>query len=317
MNIYINPDLYKEETYAGHLKKAMENSEDIFNKEKILAFSDAYDLLSEENKALALEACDAIAEDAAYVELCRAMLYFMEKDLPIGLLKPQGEDIRAEFALFFPLLNLAERFAEDARRRGISEKILRDSLKGIDSCITRNADFTGRIGTSAYHEWLPLFGQGRLFTMADFQFELREFQGKNAIGVHIPKGTKLCVEANLKSFKTAMDFFVTYYPEYEAAGLVCESWLMNPKIEEIMGKKTNISRFGDMFDRFDIGDTVGKSVYRFVFGVLKPANPDSLCGETSLQRAFKAYLKTGGKIVNYGGYISAEKLNEMLKSYGG
>ena len=75
-----------------------------------------------------------------------------------------------------------------------------------------------------------------------------------------------------------------------------------------MGKKTNISRFGDMFERFDIGDTEGNSVYRFVFGLLSPAPVESLLENTSLQRNMKAYLGAGNKVVNYGGFISAEKV---------
>ncbi len=312
MNIYINPELYKDDIYGRHLKKAEAFSEDIFNKEKILAFSDAHDLLSEENKELIVKACDEIAGDADYRTLCHAMLYFMQNSLPIELLRPPKDGgLKAEFALFFPVWYMAEKFMEDAKKRGVSCEIIRNTLLAIDSCITRNAGFEGQRGTGAYHFWLPLYGQGKLFRMADFEFELRKYAGKDAIGVHIPKGTKLDVEKNLKSFKTALDFFRKHYAEYEITGFVCESWLLNPHIEEIMGRKTNISRFGDMFERFDIGDTDGTSVYRFVFGLTKPVEVSQLCEDTSLQRNLKAYFKTGKRVTNYGGFLSAEKLNDM------
>jgi len=289
-------------------------NEDIFNKEKILAFSKEYDLLSEENISLVLKAADEIQNDEERKTLCYKLLELMRKGISTDKLAPPDDgSLKSEFALFFPVWRMAEEFAEDAGKRGVSHEIIHKSLRGIDSCLTGNKELKGRPGTSAYFFWLPLHGQGKLFRIGDFQYELTSHEGKNAIGVHIPKGTKLNVHQNLNSFKEALDFFEQYYSEYKMSGFVCESWLLNPHIEEIMGKKTNISLFGDMFDRFDIGDTVGKSIYRFVYKLPAPCPVDELTEETSLQRNIKNYLKAGNKVLSYGGFISKAKLNQMLK----
>ena len=89
--------------------------------------------------------------------------------------------------------------------------------------------------------------------------------------------------------------------------------MLDPHIEEIMGRKTNISRFGDLFDHFDIGDTEGRAVYRFVYNLLEPCPVDKLSEETSLQRNIKKYLKAGNKVLNYVGFISKSRLKQLLK----
>ena len=148
--------------------------------------------------------------------------------------------------------------------------------------------------------------------MKEFQFEVRTYQGKEALGVHIPNGTKLDVRENLLSFKKALEFFKKHYGEYDFEGFVCESWLLNPYIKEIMGRETNITRFGDMFDRF-VPDEDEFGVYISVFGVLEPESIDELCEETSMQRNIKEYLKSGKEFKDFGGFISLEKLDNMIK----
>ena len=150
--------------------------------------------------------------------------------------------------------------------------------------INSNVKRKGRIGTSGYHSWLPRYGKGKIFRLGAFQFELCILNGSNVLGVHIPNGTKLDVRENLINFMYALDFFGKYYSEYNFAGFVCYSWLMNPHIEEFMGKKTNITRFGDMFERFELEDRE-EGVFLSVFNVTKYDTVEQLCENTSLQNA--------------------------------
>lgn len=291
--------------------------ENIFNKERILAFDKKYNLLSEENKNLVLKATEDIEADEKYKELCFVLLECMQKGLPTNQIAiPDDGSLKSEFALFFPVWHMAEEFAKDAEKRGIGHEVIHKTLRGIDRCLTENKVLKGRPGTSAYRIWLPFYGQGKLFRIGDFEFELIKHEGKDAISVHIPAGIRLNVQQNLQSFQEALDFYERYYSEYKILGFVCKSWMLNPHIEEIMGRKTNISRFGDMFDRFDIGDTEGKDVYRFVYKLIEPCPVDELSEETSLQRNIKEYLKVGNKVLNYGGFISKAKLKLYFPIYG-
>lgn len=294
------------------------NDCDFLNKEKILAFGQKYDIFPDNVRKEVFEALEEIKKDEHYISLCRNLLYSMKNDIPLDSLVPDFEDgLKGEYAMFFPVWNMAEESAKDMEKRGISPDIISKSFKGICSCVANNKNLKGRMGTSAYFYWLPLHAHGNLFKIGDFQYEKTEHNGKHAIGIHIPSGTKLNVRQNLLSFKEILDFFKTHYPELEISGFCCKSWLLSKEIEEVMGKKTNISRFGDMFERFSINDTTGDSVYRFVYKMTPPYPPiDELPEDTTLQKRLKEYIKSGKMMYAYGGFISKERLFDMLNREG-
>ena len=172
------------------------------------------------------------------------------------------------------------------------------------------------MGTSAYFFWIHKHALGELFNIGAFQYEPVKRDGKNLINIHIPRGTKLNVQENLTSFKEAMDFYDKYYPEYKMEGLMCESWLLSNEIEEVMGGPTNISRFGNMFKKYNMGDEKGESVFRFVYDFAAPYPPiETLPENTTLQRKLKAYMLSGKRVYNMGGTISREELLAKLKEF--
>ena len=315
MNVYQNLEVLKNPSFSAYLAEAEEQKEKIsaiiFNKDKILDFNRVYEIFDEENLDYIMRAIEEILCDDGYISLCCAMYLFMKKDISLSELKPPEDgSLKSEFALMPPLIANACEFCEDARNRGVDKNILSTTLKAVNGYLKSNMKRKGRIGTSGYHFWLPRYAKGKLFRIGVFQFELRTFKGEEAIGVHIPNGTKLDVGENLENFYRALEFFNKYYSEYDFKGFVCESWLLNPHIEAIMGRKTNITRFGDMFDRFEI-DEEDDGVYGCVFKVSKPKSIDELCEETSLQRNIKKFIKEGNRFKDYGGFISLNKLEEI------
>lgn len=284
------------------------------DKDRILAFGKKYDILTDVVEKEVIKALEEIKTDRDYILLCNKLLYHMKNNMPLTSLIPNFKDgLKAEYAIFFPVWYMAENAAEDMKKRGISHSIITKSFKGICDSIINNKILEGHMGTSAYFFWLRHYALGELFLINDFQYEIKNHDGKVSIAIHIPEGTKLDVYQNLLSFKEALDFFETYYPELEISGFLCESWLLNKEIEKIMGRKTNISRFGDMFERYDINDTEGDSVYRFVYKITPPyPSVDELPENTSLQKRLKEYMKNGKKLYAYGGFISKAKLLDML-----
>ena len=160
------------------------------------------------------------------------------------------------------------------------------------------------------------YGKGELFRINEFEYETSKHEGKDIINIHIPAKTKLDVCENLKSFKGAIEFFDKFYPEFKMIGLKCESWLLSRQIEEVMEGPTNISRFGDMFDHYDIGDEWGDAVFRFVYNFAAPYPPvEDVPENTTLQKKLKAYMLLGKRVYAMGGTISRQKLEEKLKEF--
>lgn len=282
--------------------------------DRILAFGKKYGILSDVVEKEVIKALEEIKKDKDYISLCSKLLYHIKNNIPLTSLEPNYEDgLKAQYAIFFPVWYMAENSAEDMKKRGISHSIISKSFKGICDSVVDNKILCGRMGTSEYFFWLRHYALGDLFMINDFQYEIKKHDGKATIAIHIPEGTKLDVSQNLLSFKEALDFFETYYPELEISGFSCESWLLSKEIEEVMGRKTNISRFGDMFERYDINDIDGDSAYRFVYKTTPPyPSIDELPENTTLQKRLKEYMRSGKKLYAYGGFISKAKLFDML-----
>lgn len=310
VNNNINSETIKEAE-----NKLKEISELIFDKDKIIEFNAKYQAFRKEHFDLILKAVDEILSDEEYIRLCSLMYYFMKKGLSIDEFKPvEDGSLKSEFALMPPLIANMAHVSDDAERRGVKREILTATFNEVDYLIDKNIIITGRKGTSRYHYWLPRYGKGQIFKVGAFQFEFVIHDGADVLSVHIPDGTKLDVAENLSDFCYALEFFKKHYSEYDYKGFICKSWLLSPAIEEIMQRKTNITRFGDMFERFEL-DWDKSGVLMAVYKKLEIKTPDELCENTSLQRNIKKYLKAGNVFKDYGGFISLERLDKLCKEY--
>lgn len=123
------------------------------------------------------------------------------------------------------------------------------------------------------------------------------------VSIHIPFGDSMTSDACDKAISRATEIISKCYGEFKF--FYCGSWLLNPCIEKILGKKTNITRFGDRFARFPIKSN-GSGVFEYVF--MQPQNtPVDLLNETnSLSKAIKSHLKNGKHILDVGGIFFAK-----------
>ncbi len=317
MNAYEKLEIHNNPEFAEHLKNIDSVNPDLFNKGKILAFANKYNNMPCDVKEAILEALEEIKADEGYIKIANAIFYCLKNNIDPAHFKPDfNEGIKAQFVMFFPVWYMLEEFAADMERRGIDSDIIIKSVAPVCGCIKRNKELAGEMGTSAYFFWIYKYAKGELFRINEFEYETSELEGKNMVNIHIPAGTKLNVYENLKSFKGAIDFFDKYYPEFKPEGMMCESWLLSNEIEEVMGGATNISRFGDMFDKYSIGDEKGDAVFRFVYNFGAPYPPiEDVPENTTLQRKLKAYMLSGKRVYAMGGTISKEKLLARLKEF--
>jgi len=124
--------------------------------------------------------------------------------------------------------------------------------------------------------------------------------GDLVISVHIPAGEPLDFDKNTEDLRRAAKIFESIYGRIHA--FYCNSWMLDPSIEKIQGKKTGLTRFGDRFVRFPT-KSKGKSVFTYLFNTAKTDDIDALPENTSMQRAIKAHLKSGGHIYGAQGII--------------
>ena len=155
---------------------------------------------------------------------------------------------------------------------------------------------------------LTRFGMGRL------QFELTPF-GSNyekngitltpetkVINMHIPRsGEPLTQEACKEAYLMAKNFWKDHVPQ-ENCPFVCHSWLLDPHFEEFLPKHTNTYAFFKSFDIYHSTLDKNRSSLWRLFDTMEQ-DPDKLPADTSMRRAFIAYLKNGGRLCEGSGVL--------------
>jgi len=216
-------------------------------------------------------------------------------------------------------------------KRGIPHEFLLDTLQDFNVSMNAYAVSDGYCGIGgSYMRWQLNHLTGRLFGLGRLQFIHKPYSGPSRVAyyngkyemlspdaplpiescpsltpgdslldVHIPRQGPLEYEACVESYRQALGFFKKYFPELDIKGFMCGSWLLSPKLKEILPPEANIYRFNDDYFIYKIG--VGNSaLYTYVFRVKEG---EELPEKTSLQRALKKHLADGGYVGSGTGVI--------------
>ena len=189
---------------------------------------------------------------------------------------------------------------EQYEARGIAETVYVDTMRDLarweEVCFER-------YGVHGLKEvgWLQLHVQLKIFALGQLQFEpLTEAEcelppdvkGLRIFNVHIPKGADLSQRE--ASYRQALDFF-----DLDAAVGVCHSWLLSPKLRELLPPSSRILAFQGEY-QIVWTDEKDRQAEERIFG--HPCDDYASYPENSaLQKAAKAALMRGEKIpVGYG-----------------
>lgn len=157
--------------------------------------------------------------------------------------------------------------------------------------------------------WYSRFYNAKIVRFGCFEFEEGHYKldepyvcgsvtvskGDDVKGLHIPaSGLPFDREGRISALKEAYEFFK---PQLNGRPLVCKchSWLLYPDYKELYPNGSNLRSFFDEFDILyaDHHESFG-DIWR-VFGKDKDKPYAELPENTSLQRAFKSYLLSGGR----------------------
>lgn len=183
---------------------------------------------------------------------------------------------------------------------GIPESVFWDSLKDLTIW---TEDYRHKHGTPGFTEWEWVLNTllMRVFRLGRLQFEpsaLREDAicgdriypaGTPALEVHIPAGAPLDTTAAVESLRYAPVFFQTYFHR-EFPLFHCHSWLLSPKLKELLPEHSRILRFQDLFTVYQ--EDRERQAEERVFGFLSD-NAALYPEKTHLQSALKQALLEG------------------------
>ncbi|HWT75017.1 MAG TPA: acyltransferase domain-containing protein [Mobilitalea sp.] len=213
-----------------------------------------------------------------------------------------GDDKNGLKCLAF-MLHTGLRTYQEYIRKGITEQIYIDTLKCFSRFVREYDESFGSYGFD--REWWTVRELTlKEFRLGELEYEMVEKDGHRLVSVHIPSDAKLERKRCRESYKKARSFFMDYASDYAETEYFCDSWLISPKLKELLAETSNIIRFQEDFilDSFE-PEATGYMLWVFKNEAL---SLDEVPQNTSLQRKMKAYLKNGGKIGEGKGHLKEE-----------
>lgn len=186
------------------------------------------------------------------------------------------------------------------RELGIEDEVYFDSFEDISIWCEDCYKKYGEYGLEQL-EWLYKTVDMRVFRLGRLQFEptvsgkdcvvegKKLFMGDIVFAVHIPEGKSLDKESVEDSFRKSRTFFHGLSKWY-----TCQSWLLDPKLTELLPADSNILKFQKLFKPIETDRTSLQAEER-IYGTVKN-DPVEYPEKTTLQRAAKRYLLSGKKL---------------------
>lgn len=203
---------------------------------------------------------------------------------------PQDE---GGFKKLLLMLRAALKTRGDYAKTGIRDEIFVASMQCFSRFVKEHFESYGRYGFDRDF-WVGRQLSMLLFRIGELEYELSEYEGKNAVSLHIPSDAELSPDKISASLRDAKAFFSEFYPDYADAVMFCYSWLLSPALEKLLPANSKILAF---YRRFEIRkwdeDTDGYKQWVFKDKTLAPERfPEN----TTLQRNMKKYVLSGGKV---------------------
>ncbi|MBO6016337.1 MAG: DUF5596 domain-containing protein, partial [Lachnospiraceae bacterium] len=141
---------------------------------------------------------------------------------------------------------------ETYKERGIGDEIYVATMKCYPRFVEETFEMTGKRYFDRFW-WTTRQAGGHLFRIDELEYEIAYVGGTVAIDMHIPSDADFSPNAVDRSLDSAKQFFATHYPELADAEYRCNSWLLDPQMQNMLGEGSNILSFQHRFEIFDEG----------------------------------------------------------------
>ena len=190
--------------------------------------------------------------------------------------------------------------------QGVDQKVWLDTMKCFTRFVREREASTGEL---CYDRgfWTVRQAEGRLFRLGELEYELKQDKDERVISIHIPSDAKLEAGPLNESVAAAKAFFAERFPEWADLPIMCHTWLLSPKLKELLPPSSRILLFQRAFDLSSINDGDMGAV-RWVFNLTdeqaKNYDVKTLPEKTSLQRSMKALILSGGAPGSAKGFLA-------------
>lgn len=188
----------------------------------------------------------------------------------------------------------AVRIYDKYQEKGIPDQIYYDTMGAFTRFCQECHDNSG----CWYYDrafWAYRQVSMQLFRIGILEYEFIQQDGEPMITVHIPSDVVFSEENLQHTFRAAKEFFAAFYPECSGQTICCHSWLMAPKLRELLPDTAGIIRFQNCFT--GIKETPEKDAcLNWLFHAKADTKVEDYPEDTSLQRKVKALMLEGGHL---------------------
>lgn len=180
--------------------------------------------------------------------------------------------------------------------RGIPDSIFKATMGCFPRFLRETKQITGEwIFDRAFWTWRQT--SGLLFRLGTLEFEYGKDRGEPSLSVHIPSDATLTCSELERAYEEAEDFWERHGEALCPCGrpgkIWCCTWLLSPGLQGLLPPDSGIRCFAQGYEIKTVFPE-RESFYRWLFAGKKEW--EELPEKTSLQRAVKAYLASGGRI---------------------
>lgn len=186
---------------------------------------------------------------------------------------------------------------EKYRKMDIPDKVFYDTMGFIPRFLNSHKQ-TWDSYAFTWAWWMPRQISMNEFRVGEYEYEFFDDNGVKKMWLHIPSDAKIAQS----DISAVYPFLEEFYPEYQNAQIVCDSWLLSPALRELLPKDSNIIAFQN---QFSVTRTDWDSPW--FMGWIWPRSDmpiEELPEDTTLRKNAKKHLLSGGKIGSgYGEYV--------------
>lgn len=207
-----------------------------------------------------------------------------------SLFQDDGDHIK----MLYCQLECARRIFGQYQERHIGKDIYTDTMKCftrfLEECEEKNGRMFFDRGWWTYRQISM-----NLFRIGQLEYQFAEYEGENAIALHIPSDADLSKEAVDASLEQAEIFFHTCYSDYEYEIYTCDSWLMSPVLRPLLSESSNILSFQNRFEIVQ-EDKEDREYMEWLFQVPADTGYEDLPAVTDLQKKVRELIRNGGAV---------------------
>ncbi|WP_025274204.1 acyltransferase domain-containing protein [Haloglycomyces albus] len=216
----------------------------------------------------------------------------------------------------YPLLAALDDMVNYHRQHNVNQVHSRRVMSDVGEKLRLNRRLYQRAGLDVAF-WFTCHVRGSLYQLGRLQFCIEGSTTQPHLGLHIRgEGGPLSVERIADSVHLAREFFPKSFPDLfpapEEITMTCDSWLLDPQLNDWLPARSNIRAFASLFDLIGPEENAGRDaagdIYRFVYALPESVAPIELPRNSSMRAALADAFEAGVQWKSRVGVLNLEKV---------